>query len=112
MFHRQLAHLVEQHIDHDALRRRQHHIVDKPFTLDAREAQALVALATRRGLKLTVGHDDQFSHVARRMRDLVRSGYLGGSPVHMESTYCYDLRDGYARAQKKQCRLEAARMYQ
>ena len=30
--------------------------------------QTLVALATERSLKLTVGHDDQFSHVARRMR--------------------------------------------
>jgi hypothetical protein len=27
------------------------------------------------------------------MRDLVRDGYLGGPPVHMESYYCYDLGD-------------------
>jgi len=48
---------------------------------------------------VTVGHDDQFSHVARRLRKLVESGYLGGSPVHLESYYCYDLSDpAYARA--------------
>jgi len=76
-----------------------HVYVEKPFTLHAEEAQVLVALANEKGLKLTVGHDDQFSHVARRMRTLVQGGYLGGVPVHMESYYCYDLGEpGYARA--------------
>jgi predicted dehydrogenase len=76
-----------------------HVYVEKPFTVDEREAQILVALASRRELKLTVGHDDQFSHVARRMRALLASGYLGGPPVHMESHYGYDLGDArYARA--------------
>ncbi len=76
-----------------------HVYVEKPFTLYEEEAQRLVAIANERGLKLTAGHDYQFSHVARRMRALVESGYLGGTPVHMESYYCYDLSDsGYARA--------------
>jgi len=76
-----------------------HIYVEKPFTINEREAQTLVALADEKGLKLTVGHDDQFSHVTRRMRALVQSGYLGGDPVHMESTFCYDLSDpAYARA--------------
>ena len=81
------------------LERGVHVYVEKPFTLDAEEAEELVALATRRTSKITAGHDDQFSHVARRMRALVESGYLGGAPVHMESTYCYDLSEpGYATA--------------
>lgn len=76
-----------------------HVYVEKPFTVNAEEAEALVALAEERNLKLTVGHDDQFSHVARRMRALVKSGYLGGTPVHMESHFCYDLSDPtYAKA--------------
>jgi predicted dehydrogenase len=76
-----------------------HVYVEKPFTLDAEEAQRLVDLATQKGLKLTVGHSDQFTHVARRMRALIESGYLGGPPVHMESHYGYDLGDpSYARA--------------
>lgn len=70
-----------------------HVYVEKPFTLHAEEARILVALANEKGLKLTAGHDEQFSHVARRMRALVQSGYLGGAPVHMESFYCYDLGD-------------------
>jgi predicted dehydrogenase len=75
-----------------------HVYVEKPFTLHADEADVLIAMANRSGLKLTAGHDDQFSHVTRRMRSLVQSGYLGGAPIHMESSYCYDFRDGYAKA--------------
>ncbi len=72
--------------------------VEKPFTLDTESAQRLIDLAEQKGLKLTVGHNDQFSQVARRMRALVASGYLGGPPVHMESYYGYDLGDpAYAR---------------
>jgi len=76
-----------------------HVYVEKPFTLYAEQAQRLVDLAERKGVKLTVGHNDQFSHVARRMRGLVQSGYLGGPAVHLESYYSYDLGDpSYARA--------------
>lgn len=76
-----------------------HVYVEKPFTIDAKEARDLITLANENGLKLTAGHNDQFSHVAQRMRELVKSGYLGGAPVHMESYYCYDLADpSYAKA--------------
>ena len=87
------------HLAHLCLEHGSHVYVEKPVTLNAAEAQALIALAEHRGLKLTAGHDDQFSHVARRMRALIRSGYLGGPPLHMESSFCYDLSDpAYARA--------------
>ncbi|MBZ5623495.1 MAG: Gfo/Idh/MocA family oxidoreductase [Acidobacteriia bacterium] len=76
-----------------------HVYVEKPFTLNEDEAQKLIALANEKGLKITAGHDDQFSHVARRMRTLVQGGFLGSGPVHMESYYGYELsRSGYAGA--------------
>jgi predicted dehydrogenase len=76
-----------------------HVYVEKPFTLNTEEAEQIIGLAQENELKVTVGHDDQFRHVARRMRQLVRSGYLGGPPVHMESYYCYELGEsGYAKA--------------
>jgi predicted dehydrogenase len=76
-----------------------HVYVEKPLAIDANQTEALVALAAENGRKLTAGHDDQFTHVARRMRALVQSGYLGGPVMHIESTYGYDLGDpGYARA--------------
>src|SRR2546426_604599 len=86
-------------IARDCLEHGCHLYVEKPFTLDAREAEELLKLAARHQLKLTVGHDAQFSHAASRMRDLVRRGYLGDSVVHMESYYGYDLGDPrYAQA--------------
>jgi predicted dehydrogenase len=73
--------------------------VEKPFTVDASEARQLINIAEAKGLKLTAGHNDQFGPAARRMRELVRTGYLGGNVVHMESYYSYDLSDpSYARA--------------
>ena len=76
-----------------------HVYVEKPFTVLENEAQRLIELANERRLKITAGHDDQFSHVARRMRGLIQGGYLGGGPVHMESYYCYEIaRTGYAGA--------------
>jgi predicted dehydrogenase len=76
-----------------------HIYVEKPFTLTYPDAQALMALAVEKDLKVTAGHDAQFSHAARRMRSLVQAGYLGGTPIHLESYYCYELGDsGYVRA--------------
>ena len=76
-----------------------HIYVEKPFTLYEGEARELLAFADAKGLKVTVGHDDQFRHSARLMRDLIQRGYLGGPPVHMESYFCYELgRGGFAGA--------------
>jgi predicted dehydrogenase len=76
-----------------------HVYVEKPFALCLDDARTMIASAMRKGLKITAGHDDQFRHVARRMRALVQDGFLGGGPVHMESYYCYELGgSGYARA--------------
>lgn len=76
-----------------------HVYVEKPFALYEAEAQELIALANRKGLRITAGHDDQFRHAARRMRSLVQSGFLGGGPMHMESYYCYQFdKSGYAAA--------------
>lgn len=76
-----------------------HVYVEKPFTLYSEDARRLIGLANERGLKITVGHDDQFSHAARRMRTLIQDGFLGGIPVHMDSYYCYELgSSGYSGA--------------
>jgi predicted dehydrogenase len=76
-----------------------HVYVEKPFTVHEDEARKLIALAEKNGLKLTAGHDDQFTHVARRMRNIVQKGYLGEGPVHMDSYFCYEIgRSGYSGA--------------
>jgi predicted dehydrogenase len=76
-----------------------HVYVEKPFTIYEEDAHKLIALGNRNGLKITVGHDDQFRHAARRMRTLVHSGFLGNGPMHMESYYGYEFGgSGYAGA--------------
>jgi predicted dehydrogenase len=73
--------------------------IEKPFTLNTLEAEELIRLAGENRLKITAGHNAQFTHVMVRMRQLVNGGYLGGRPVHMESHYCYDFSDAsYAQA--------------
>jgi predicted dehydrogenase len=73
--------------------------IEKPLTTHYYEAEELIAIASQTNRKLTVGHNAQFSQAACRMRELVREGYLGGAPLHLESYYCYDLSDpSYARA--------------
>jgi predicted dehydrogenase len=73
--------------------------IEKPFTLNTADAEELIRLANHNGLKLTAGHNAQFTPAMVRMRELVKSGYLDGRPVHMESIYCYDFGDeSYAKA--------------
>ena len=55
--------------------------LEKPFTITAEEAESVVELAKRRGLKLTVGHNYQFTLEMLEMRRLLKEGFLGGRPV-------------------------------
>jgi predicted dehydrogenase len=76
-----------------------HVYIEKPFTINLQEAKELIDLANRKGLNITVGHDQQFTRPALKMRKLVKNGYLGDSPVAMESIYGYDFGDPiYARS--------------
>jgi predicted dehydrogenase len=68
-----------------------HVYLEKPFTITANEAESLVQIATDRGLKITAGHNYQFTLEMLEMRRLVSGGYLGGKPIHLESYWSYDL---------------------
>jgi predicted dehydrogenase len=70
-----------------------HVYVEKPFTVTSDEAEALLELATERGLKITAGHNLQFTLEMLEMRRLVGNGFLGGKPVHLESYFSYNLGD-------------------
>ena len=73
--------------------------IEKPFVLNTSEAEDLIKLAIQKELKITAGHNAQFTHVMVQMRELVKTGYLGGKPTHIESHYCYDFGDeSYAKA--------------
>lgn len=66
-----------------------HVYIEKPFTETTAEAETLIQLAQAKQRRITVGHNLQFSPEAMRMRELVKAGFLGGPPIHMESIQCY-----------------------
>jgi predicted dehydrogenase len=70
-----------------------HVYLEKPFTVTAADAEALLSLAQRRGVMVTAGHNYQFTLEMLEMRRLVAQGFLGGPPVHLESHWSYDLGD-------------------
>ena len=76
-----------------------HAYIEKPFTLNTADAIELIELANQKGVRITAGHNAQFTHAMCQMRCLINEGYLGGRVVHMESLYCYEFGDpGYAKA--------------
>jgi predicted dehydrogenase len=70
-----------------------HVYLEKPFTVTAAQAESLLQLADERRLKITAGHNYQFTLEMLEMRRLVEHGFLGGKPVHLESHSSYDLGD-------------------
>jgi predicted dehydrogenase len=76
-----------------------HVYLEKPFTVTSQETDSLIQLAESRGLKLTAGHNYQFTLEMLEMRRLAEQGFFGGKPVHLESHFPYDLADtSYVRA--------------
>jgi predicted dehydrogenase len=70
-----------------------HIYLEKPFTVTAEEAESLIEVAEGRNLKITPGHNLQFTLEMLEMRRLVSEGFLGGKPIHLESHFSYDLGD-------------------
>jgi predicted dehydrogenase len=70
-----------------------HVYLEKPFTATAEEAESLIELAEARNLKITAGHNLQFTLEMLEMRRLVSEGFIGGKPIHLESHFSYDLGD-------------------
>ena len=70
-----------------------HVYLEKPFTITASEAESLIDLAEHRSLKITVGHNYLFTLEMLEMRRLLKEGFLGGRPSHLESYWSYDLAD-------------------
>jgi predicted dehydrogenase len=77
----------------ECLKAGSHVYVEKPFTITAGEAESLLQLADRRNLKITAGHNLQFTLEMLEMRRLIKQGFLGGNPVHLETHFSYDLGD-------------------
>jgi predicted dehydrogenase len=66
-----------------------HVYMEKPFSVTSKQAEELLNLAQGKGLNMTVGHNLQFNPEAMRMRELVKNGFLGGPPAHIECVQCF-----------------------
>lgn len=75
-----------------------HIYVEKPFTINSHQALELIQLATTKNKLITTGTNIQYSYVSQKVRNLIAEGYLGGPPVHIESIFCYSLKDDFAKA--------------
>ncbi len=60
-----------------ALEADKHVVVEKPFVIDSKEGEELIALAHSRHLKLTVYHSRRFDGDFQTVQHLVREGTLG-----------------------------------
>ncbi len=60
-----------------ALRAGKHVLCEKPFAMNAREAQAMVAVARETGLRLIEAFHDRYHPLSARVAEIVGSGRLG-----------------------------------
>jgi predicted dehydrogenase len=65
------------HMVRAALERDLHVFCEKPFTLDAREAEQLAALANERGLVTQVGYHNRFVGAFQEVKSLLDAGAIG-----------------------------------
>lgn len=73
-----------------------HLYVEKPFTVDAVEANAIVAAAEARGLRVCLGHDQLFDPAWQECRRRVAAGEIG-EVVHVDAVQGYDLDGPFGR---------------
>ncbi|BDG05851.1 Gfo/Idh/MocA family protein [Anaeromyxobacter oryzae] len=90
-----VVHVTTPPASHLALARRAlaagaHVYVEKPMTVDAREADELAEAARASGRLVCVGHNLVFDPVVRRLRALLQAGALG-EVVHVDAMMGYNL---------------------
>lgn len=66
-----------------------HVLVEKPMAVSVREAEEMIDVCARHNVRLMVAHMIRFSPLARRMREIIRSGRLGPL-VSARADFIYD----------------------
>lgn len=61
----------------ECLKHGRHVLVEKPLTLNSRDAEALIETAETRGLTLMVGHTFEYNPAVRELKRLIDEGELG-----------------------------------
>jgi UDP-N-acetylglucosamine 3-dehydrogenase len=62
-----------------------HLLVEKPITSTFAQARELLASAHGKGVRLAVGHVERFNPAVRKLREIIKEGWLG-TPIHFSFT--------------------------
>jgi UDP-N-acetylglucosamine 3-dehydrogenase len=62
-----------------------HLLVEKPITSTSAQGRELIALAQKKHLKMAVGHVERFNPAVRKLREVIKGGWLG-QPIHFSCT--------------------------
>ena len=62
-----------------------HLLVEKPITSTSAQGRELIALAQKKNLKMAVGHVERFNPAVRKLREVIKGGWLG-TPIHFSCT--------------------------
>jgi len=64
---------------------KKHILVEKPISSTFAQGRAVVAAAAEAGVKVAVGHVERFNPVVRKLREIMKGGWLG-EPIHFSFT--------------------------
>ena len=60
-------------------------LLEKPIASTFEQGREVLAAAQAKGVKLAVGHVERFNPAVRKLREIIREGYLG-TPIHFSFT--------------------------
>lgn len=69
----------------DLIERGKHLLVEKPVASTFVEARDVIEAAQAKGVRLAVGHVERFNPAVRKLREVIREGWLG-TPIHFHFT--------------------------
>lgn len=69
----------------ELIERGKHLLVEKPIASTFVEAREVIEAAQAKGVKLAVGHVERFNPAVRKLREVIREGWLG-TPIHFHFT--------------------------
>lgn len=69
----------------DLVKMKKHVLVEKPIASSFAQGKEVLAAAAQAGVKVAVGHVERFNPVVRKLREVIRGGWLG-DPIHFSFT--------------------------
>lgn len=62
-----------------------HLLIEKPIASSFEQSRLVLAAAEKKGVRVAVGHVERFNPAVRKLREVIREGWLG-TPIHLAFT--------------------------